>query len=67
MLLVLLKICDFGLTNRWKVSDFKFLDFLWSNVSVGYITTLPLVFKKLLFDSCLRLLMDDKRWCISRL
>lgn len=58
--LVLPEICDFDLTNRSKISGFKFLSRFSSNVSVGYIIVLPLVSKSLSPDPYLKLQIVDK-------
>ncbi len=57
---VLPKICNPSPTDEWRVSGFRFLSHLWSNVSVGYITVLLLVFKSSSFDPYLKLLIVDK-------
>lgn len=60
MFLVLLEIYNFGLIDGWIVSSFRFLAQLWSNILVGFIIVLLLVFKGLLLDPCLKLLIDNK-------
>lgn len=60
MFLVLSKICDSSSTDSRKVSSFRFLSCLWSNILVEYIIALSLITISLSFDFCLRLLINNK-------